>query len=467
MRQINRIGRTSRRTNAAAVVAALGLVLTAVPLTAQSTLLSGINPFGPSRSGFHLYDVTGFASWESFPSGQNGFVLPLAGTLRADEIFGGGVSVGWSHPGQRSNLSFTYTANYIGRVRYSDWSGLNQSLSLSASRHLSPNWTLGLSGASSISTYDQLLFSPTLFGSLAAAPATFDELSSAVLGGKFTNDQLASLLTGAPTIESPASTLLFGNRMFSSYGTGSLSYAYSRRLTIGVSLGVSQTQHLNDKQNPNAPQYVYLSPRAVMGSANVNVSYSMSPRTQMGFSLSTSRGFSQIQQAYTSSASAYIGRTIGRSWFAQVHGGAGFVTNIRSQYPVHYGTSPVAGASLGYKLRSQTFMAAYDRMISQAYGVGAADTTTINAAWQWRRPGRRWGLSSSYMREQFRNGIFNNIDGWRATGGVSRFLGWHAVLEAAYSYGSYKSETPLRPYQSAQNAVRLSVMWVPQSMEGH
>jgi hypothetical protein len=325
---------------------------------------------------------------------------------------------------------------------------------------------VGLSGASSISTYDQLLFNPTLFGSLVAVPATFDELSSAVLAGKYTNDQLASLLTGVPPIESPASTVFFGNRMFSSSGGASLSYTHSPRLSVGVSLGVSETQHLNDKQNTNSPQYVYLFPRALMGSASVSVSYAATRRTQVGITMSSSRGFSRVQNAYVSTASAYLGRTIGQHWFAQAHAGAGIVTNINSLYPSHHGTSPVAGGSLGYQMRSQTFIGAYERTIGLAYGVGAADVTSISAAWQWRRPGQRWGLSSSYTQQQYRNGVFNDIDGWRATAGITRMMGWHTVLEAGYSYASYKSVSPLSPYQSAQNAVRVSVMWVPQSMEG-
>ena len=87
--------------------------------------------------------------------------------------------------------------------------------------------------------------------------------------------------------------------------------------------------------------------------------------------------------------------------------------------------------------------------------------TTTNAAWHWWRPGRNWGLTSNYMRQQFNGGGFGDVTGWRASFGITRQLGDHAVLETAYTYASFYSNSPLAPYNSSQNAVRLSVMWMP------
>jgi hypothetical protein len=440
--------------------------LTVVPSSAQSPAAGNLNPLENRRGGFHLYNVTGFVGWESVASPYgSGYLLPSTSGLGGDETYGAAATVGWTRPTERSNISLMYTASYGGRVRYSDWNAVNHFITLSANRQLSRKWNVGLSGTSVISTYDQLLFSPTLFGSLSAAPGTFDDLASAVLAGKYTNDQLASLLTGAPVIESPSRTLLFGNRVFSNSAAINVGYAHSQRLSFQFSAGAGETQHLRDK-GPEASQYPYLIPHASYGSASVGASYALSPKTQVGVTMSANRGFSRIQNAYTTYGTGYIGRTIARHWFARVHGGAGFITNLDSRYPAgDGGIRPVAGASLGYRSYANTLMGSYDRVLGQSYGVGAADTTIISAAWHWWRPGRTWGLTSSYTKEQLRNSVFGDVDGWRAAFGATRMLGRHAMAETQYSYASYIGRSGLAPYKSDQSAVQLSVSWVPEAVE--
>jgi len=443
------------------------LLLTVAPSLAQDPVSGQLNPLENRRGGFHLYNVTGFAGWESVASPYgSGYLLPSTSSLGADGTYGAAATAGWSRPTGRSNISLTYTASYLGRFRYSEWNALNHFLTLSASRQLSRKWNVALSGSSVISTYDQLLFSPTLFASLSGAPGTFEDLASAVLGGKYNNDQLASLLTGAPVIESPSRTLFFGNRVFNNSATASMSYAPSERLSFQFSTGVSETQHLRDKGHA-ASQSAYLIPRAAYATASVGASYALSPKTQVGISMSSSRGFSRIQNSYITSGSGYVGRTIGRHWFARAYGGAGFVTVLNSRYGASDVTRPVWGASLGYRSYANTLMGAYDRTLGQSYGVGAANTTMISAAWHWWRPGRTWGLTSNYGKEQLRNSVFGDVDGWRAAIGATRMLGRHAMIETEYSYASYIGRTGLAPYSSDQSAVRLSASWVPEAVARH
>jgi hypothetical protein len=444
--------------------AAMALVAVATParLGAQDGgLLSGFNPMGNPNGGFQIYSLTGFAGWESVINPQGGFFVPTTGGLSSDETLGGAASVGWSRRGQKTNLSIRYTLSYDGYVHYSSLNALNHSLMFSGNRRLSAKWTLGFSASSAISTYDQMLFDPTIFSSVAAAPGTFDDLAAAVLAGKYNNDQLASLLTGAPVLESPARTVFFGDRVFTSSASTSISYAHSQRLSISFLASGNRMQHLNDGDQPAISQGDYLIPRAIEASAALGLNYSLTPRTEVGVNLMGTRGFSLLDQAYTTAATAFIGRTMGRHWFAQVRAGGGFVTQISSQYPGSGGTTPVYGGSLGYKTRSHSFLVSYDRSVGQSYGVGAADMTTTNAAWHWSLPGRNWGLSSNYMRQQFTGGGFGDVTGWRAAAGVTRRMGQHAMLETAYTYASYYSNSPLSPYNSTQSAVRVSVMWAP------
>ena len=460
-------GRVSGRgcTGPARATAVFILLAASIPLGAQSPLLSGFNLPGGSQGGWQIYDIAGFAGWESVVNPQSGFFLPNNTSLQGDELLGASGTVGWSRRNQRTSFSLVYTGGYLGQIRYSNLSAFNQMLSLNATRRLTAKWSAGFAATSSVSTYDQMLFSPTVFSSVVAAPGSFSDLSSAVLAGKYTNDQLASILTGAPVIESPARTVFFGNRVFTTSAATSLSYAHSQRLSISFGVNGSRSQHLNDGQQQDAPQYVYLIPQATEVSSTLSLSYSLTPRTQVGVSLSGSRGFSQIQEAYTTYGTVFVGRNMGRHWFAQVRGGSGYVANINRQFTGNNGTTPVFGGSLGYKTYAHSFLGAYDRSLSQTYGAGAADTITISAAWHWWRPGRRWGLSSDYMEQQFRGGVFGDANGWRAAFGVTRQMGDHAVLETGYTYASYTSKSPTFPYDSQQNAVRVSVMWIPRSPE--
>jgi hypothetical protein len=431
----------------------------------QSPLLSGFNPAGGSR-GLQLYNVTGFAGWESVVSPQGGLYLPNGTDVKGDEMMGGSASAGWSGHSERASASIQYTASYIAQVRYSGLNALSHFLGINATRRLSPKWNVGFSASSALSTYNQLLFSPMVLSEVVAVPATFDDLSSAVLAGQFTNDQLASLLTGAPLIESPARTAIFGNRVFASSASASLGYAHSTRLSINLSASASLMQHVHDTHQQDVPQYAYLIPRAIGATAGMGVSYALSPKTHVGVEASSSRGFSTIQDSYTTAANGFIGRTFGRRWFAQIHGGGGFVTNIRTHYASSASTSPVFGGNLGYKTSAHGFLAEYDRTLGQTYGAGAAQMTSISAAWNWWQPGRRWGLNSSYMRQDFSRAAFAKIQGWRASFGLTRQLGGHLVLETAYMYGSYTdASAPLSLYNSAQHAVRLSMMFSPQGRE--
>src|SRR5215471_7880146 len=229
--------RPARKNSAGAALAwvAVAIIVMTAPerLSAQmqSPLTSGFNPIGGSR-GLQLYDITGFAGWESVVNPEGGLFLANGAGVKGDEMGGGSISAGWSERGARSSVSIQYTASYLAQVRYSNLNALSHFLVIGASRRLSPKWSVGFSGSSTLSTYNQLLFSPMVFSSVVATPATLDDLASAILAGKYTNDQLASLLTGAPLIESPARTAIFGNRVFASFAGITLSYAHSTRLSF-------------------------------------------------------------------------------------------------------------------------------------------------------------------------------------------------------------------------------------------
>ena len=50
------------------------------------------------------------------------------------------------------------------------------------------------------------------------------------------------------------------------------------------------------------------------GNASVAISYSLSPLTQLGGTVTTNRASSSLQDAYTTTSLASLGRTLGRRW---------------------------------------------------------------------------------------------------------------------------------------------------------
>lgn len=453
--------RRRNRITGCAVPVLLAIAM-AAPAAAQQPGLLG--EYGAPLHGIRLYNVSAFSTWQSIAAPNNGALLPYASRLGSDVSYGGSATVGWAHPWPRSNFSLVYTSSYTGRFRYSEWNALNHSLRLSASRRLNAKWSMGFSVSSAISNYENLLYTPTLYSTVASFGGTFEDLAAAILSGKYTNDQLASLLTGAPIIESPAATLLFGNRVMNAAASTSLSYAHSPRLSLHWSLGGGRLQHLSDPERTDGGRYPYLVPRANSAHAGMGFSYSISPRTTVGIDAMTNRSFSPISDSYYTSLTGSIGRTFGRRWFARVHAGTGFITPLNDRYSQRQSTRPVGGVTLGYKLRSQTFVASYTRIVGDSYGVGSGDSATISGGWQWWQPGRSWGLNAGYGRQDMHGGLLGGLNGWRASMGLSRMLGRHAMIQTGYAYGSYAGHYFNGPYASDQHSVRLTVVWSPQPM---
>jgi hypothetical protein len=306
-----------------------------------------------------------------------------------------------------------------------------------------------------------------VFGGLVSVPATFDELTQGVLAGKYTNDQLASLLTGAPVVESPAQFLFYGNRMFTSSATSSLSYAHSQRLSFTFGLDGARTQHLSNNVHELA-RYTYLVPRTTSGGASVGLSYSLSPKTVLGFSANSIRTFSTLQDAYSSSASLSLGRTLGRRWFAQLQAGAGRIDPVRQTYLTSRGTQALGGANLGYKTYAHTFMASYQRTISDVYGIGATTTLSLTGAWHWARPGRNWWMDATFGQQRMLGSGLSSLDSWRATAGLGRKLTRHTAVQMQYAYASYSTAAQSNAFyhDMTQHAVRLSLAWRPEPVEG-
>lgn len=442
------------------LLAALSLGGTAA--FAQSPIL---NPFGgapapPERGGFYLYNVAVFGQYSSSVVPLSYAFTPGSAALGSDEAIGGSAMLGWSHPGPKGQLSLYYSPSYIGMVHYSGLNSFNQTLSFSASRRLSPRWNFGFSAAANDSTLAQYLFAPTVLSNVASVPATASDLNTALLNGIPQNNQLASLLTGAPLAESAANAALYGMRVLTATGQASLAYAYSPRLSIRIGFNVLRLQDL-PSQGTAALGYVL--PKSTSGSVNTTILYRLSPRTQTGVSTTATRTFSRFADAYITMVTGFAARTLSPHWFVQGQAGIGTITLVgQQQFAVPAGPEYIAGGSVGYKKSAHTLVASVTRTTGDAYAYGAGYTLTTQAVWNWHRRGSPWALYGSSGQQRFYGlNSGNNVTAWISTAGFSRALSAQLGLQAQYAFLKDSLAGFGVPNSISIHSVRVALVWSP------
>ena len=438
----------------------LATIATKALYAQNETNFDHVNPLGSDQGGIRLKSMSAFMTYysvapEAYGGGSSG--IPLM----SDAGVGGSATLVYTRFRERSKLSIVYTPSYVERLRYSTGNTPNHTLSLNWRRNLTARWTYTISASAVDTSLSDALFAPTRFANVVAAPATFEDLASAMVAGKFTNNELAAILTGAPILESPERMLFYGERVLSASIMTGLSYSRSSRLTYYVNGVANRSQNLKDPNTSATIQPTYLASRTTTGSVTLGVGYSLSPRTRVGVDVSSSRTFSNLQDAYTSTSNLSLGRTMGMNWFLQIHGGIGFIDPIRQYSPLPTGPQYQAGGRIGYKTRAHTFIAAVDRSISDSYGLGAGASLTVTGAWNWRRPGSPWSMSSNFGQQRLLGTKFGPIDSWFATAGFARRLGVHTAMFTQYAYLSNTRLVGGPDWQGNLHTVRVSVVWSP------
>jgi hypothetical protein len=431
---------------------------------AQS-LSDQVNFRSASVGGFRLYGVSIYSGYSTsaLPLGLGQIAPAGLQELGGSANYGASASFGWQLRRQRTNFSLLYSLTYAGMTRYSDLNGLSHSLSVTASRQLSPKWTFTLTGAAQDSTLAEFLYQPSALGVLTQLPATFDDLAAAFSIGQFSNAQMASMLTGASMLESPARGLLLGNRVLSYSANVGLNYARSSRLSFHFATFSAGGQNLRGGQS-GIPQENLILPRSLGMNAGMGLSYSLSPRTQVGLNVEESRVINRYQNAYTTNGTASLGRKMGMRWFLGIHGGGSVTQTIQSTYGTPVSRQVIGGGSIGFRTYTQTFMASYDRSSSDTYGFAVGTNTTATGSWNWRRPGSRWTIFAGGGQNQIRNAGFASISGWEASGGISGTLNPHTSISAQYVYFNAQGNYAGNLDNMIAHSVRLSLSWNPQTV---
>jgi hypothetical protein len=417
------------------------------------------------RGGLKIRKVSAYAAYYSDSLPTSGGIQALSRNLGADLAAGGSARIGWAKYSERSNFSLSYSPSYTGRVRYSEWNALNHAFSLDTGRNVTPRLNLTFSIGADLSNLDQFLFAPTAFSAVASVPATFEDVSAAMLGRNVSNPQLASALSAASLPDSPARNLIYGERVLMAAMESRLSYSWSPRLSVILRANSRRYQRVSEDRL-GAVNSAFIPDTTSVG-GGLDVSYSLSPVTQLGGAVETSRIVSERQDVYVTTSTVSVGRAFAKRWFVDVYGGVGVATPVRqtSFYRLSTRPRPVAGGRVGFKSYSHIILGDYRRIVSDAYGIGAETTSYSSGSWTWGRPGRVWWLNSSFSWEQLQGTGVTLVDNSssRATIGLGRNVGRQTALLVEYAFLRYVTELQRTRHSSLQSAVRLSVMWNPES----
>ena len=452
-------GKMGLRVLAAAIILAPAAFPQFMGQGGMPTMMGGV---GNGENGFGFYGVSAFAAYTSRLVPFNAS-LPTPGLdFGPNYIAGGSASAGWQSRGPRTDAHLTYTFGYDASLRHSSFNAMSHFLNFGVTHEISARLSFAFAGTAAIMRWDQSLFGPSALGELVQTPATFDELTSAILAGKYTNTQLASILTGAPILNSPANSLLFGPRFFTSTVRSSLSYAKSERLRFGVGVSGTRTERL--KTGQAGFDGSFLIPSVTMVGANVNVSYLVTPVTTIGFTAGATRTFSRFSDAYAPTAVITADRAFGRHWLVDGRAGAGTYFSLRQTLHQRSTANWIAGGSLTYKTYTETFSLQYSHTITDIYGLGAQYTDSGGAEWVWHLPGKQWAVFAGARYEQLWHSAFGNVHAWVGTAGMERRLGSHTTAMAGTFYGKNSGVAPGGLATGQLLGAELVVSWTPQAM---
>ena len=438
-------------------------------LIGMSALLSGqtlghFNPLSQSANGIHLYGASVSTMYSGGTGAGMGLGIPYPTasapgtrltTLQAS------AALGWSRMAEKSSFSVTYSPSYVRGLSGASFDSTNHAASLSLSRPLGRKWTLGASANALLSDFNQLPFARGRYGNIAMIPATFDELASAIITGSSGNTALNQAVNAVPLISSPETAFLYGGRIFSLSAGISTDYAYSSRSSLNMSFNATRAQSFEHGSNLNRAGSNTFLPKTTSASASLSWSYSLSPRTTLGATLYTSRTFSRWQDGYGNQAGLSIGRTLSNRWFVQAMAGVGWITTIRQTFQPARGPQLTFGASTGYKLYAHTFVASFNRSVSDMYGLGANASENSSGGWSWRIPGSTVSMSAGFGYARLIGPAFPNTGSWNGSVSAGKALNAHLVMSVAYSYTQFPTSIVIAGPNLTQSAVMASLSWSP------
>ena len=396
------------------------------------------------RNGFDIYSVSGATGYSSYPgafsasnslqSGSQGGYSSLAS-----------LSTGFYHSGAKLKFASRYTPSYAGTYYSSSLNSFNQSLSVEMIARLSSKWAYSLSISGDDVTVDQFLFRQNGLSQIVAGPGSIDDFAATIIGG------------AAPRLSASPQTLVYGTRILSFGFNSGLSFRPSTRLSVnftgGATRSISRTP-ANDLAQP-------VIPRSTAEHAGVGVSFSLSPRTEIGVQTEATLTTSPVGDFRSFSYTGTFGRKLGTHWFTSVQAGLSNYQFVDTRVSLPSGASIVASGTMGYKDRGNAWAVTYNRMVGDLYGLASSSSSSVFGSWNWRRPGSKWGMQAFGGQQRLIGGPGGGITIWHGSAGLSRAVSRQASVSLAYGYMSDIVAPVLLIQNGVAHSVRMTVFWIP------
>jgi len=438
------------------ILATLAIAASTIVLTCQGQgLPDEINFLKSNSEGVHIYGVSTYFAYSAFD-------FPPAGAANFQrKNYGASGTVGWQRFHGRTSISTHYSGSYSGDIGTSGLNHLNHSLVFDLSRELGRKWTVNLSASGQDSFLAQSIFEPSTLGALSQTPSTTDDLAAAMSVGRFSNTQNGLALNGSPSGYAPTLAALLGSHMLIYGLQASVSYEYSSRLSFQFGSFAAGGQHRVSDQTAGVSDNNAI-PRSLGSTASASLTYSLSPRTDVGVSVSETYMRTRFQKAYLTSANGSLARKMGKSWFLRAFGGESLTSNAQQTSGAPPMRQTIYGASIGVKQRAHTLVASYNRSGYDVSTASIGENTILSGAWNWSHPRRSWALHASYSRHETKNTGFSTLVGWQGSAGISQRLKTNLTLLVNCSYlrsrWIYLSNTSLVNV----DGIRVSLGWTPQ-----
>jgi len=388
----------------------------------------------------------------------------VGGPSGYDVSAGGSATLRWSRMRSRSSISWNYTAAYTRDITYSAINALNHDFSLTYGYKIHPNWSLvGGVTAEVVNTY-QFVFEPNSLSQALQVAGTPDELAATVLSNtSYDNTRLTALLTGVPSVNSPASRLFFGDRTLNAAFRTGVAYRKARLSILFEGEG-TRIQHLSEGSTGQPATTSYLLGDSNTGQVGMNLSYSLSPRTQIGASVASQRTFSQFEDVYTTTTTATFGRRMSERWFMEMHGGLGFFRPVRSSFQLPTGPQYIMGGNAGFKTSGHALLVSVDRSIANSYGYGGSSNLSTTAAWNWGRRNGGWRIQASESWQQIQIADLPDVNAWLTTVGFTEPLAGRKAITFTYTYMRTTNAYTSMLNNQAIQGLRIAFVWAPMTI---
>jgi hypothetical protein len=395
------------------------------------------------KNGFHLYQAGASTGYESIPGGILGSGTDFR-QLGCDCGAVAAVTAGYTHTDAVNHLDLIYSPSYSGIYGVSGLQSFNQNFQLAWESRWGPKWSFALTAAADDSSVVELALQP--FASLLTPSSSAGNLNT---------------LSGAsPAL--PPSSLLYGGRVLSTGGRTSVTYLPTTRLHISLEAGAYQLQN-RDGSSGQTSETTYVIPRTTFETVTANLSYSLTPLSAAGVSVSTIMDHTALGDYRSTNATATYSRKLDKRWSILAEGGVGYyapgaiTSDLSKQSPG--GSQFVGELGAGYQGRENSFLVSYERSAGDLYGLASSSTDGGVGVWRWRQPGRNWAAYLSVAYQRLTGGPLGDGTNWQANAVLSKALTPRTSM--ILSYGFLKSSLGSGTIYSNDSiqVVRFTLLW--------